>query len=151
MNKGDLFSGLFFIGFGLFIAREASKLKYYYEHGPGPGFLPFWLGALLLILAFILVVMNLFFSKREKTTSEGQWWKSVRAVGTWAVFLFMISLMNKIGFLSGYALFTIVLISVVDRKSLFTAVSVSIGTAIGFYLVFMYGFGLRLPVGPWGF
>ena len=153
MQRADLLSGLFLIGFGLFIIQEASTLEYYYVHGPGPGFLPFWIGVLLVALALILAAMSAFYfySEKERKANRADWWKAVRVAGTWVAFLFMIALADKIGFILSFAIFTAFLVFVVDRRSLSTGITVALAIAFGFYLIFVYAFGLRLPVGPWGF
>lgn len=41
------------MAFGAFIVFEGSKLKYYTDIGPGPGFYPVWVGGLIVLLATI--------------------------------------------------------------------------------------------------
>jgi putative tricarboxylic transport membrane protein len=41
------------LAFGAFIVFEGSRLKYYTDIGPGPGFYPVWVGGLIVLLAMI--------------------------------------------------------------------------------------------------
>lgn len=56
-------SSLFFIVFSLYICIESLALNYGSEYGPGPGFLPLWIGGFLLILSIIYMVHAI---KKEK-------------------------------------------------------------------------------------
>ena len=43
-DKRDLLSGIVLASFGSFLIYEAQRLPYRSEFGPGPGFLPLWIG-----------------------------------------------------------------------------------------------------------
>jgi hypothetical protein len=150
MSKGDLFSGLSMLAFAIFLIQRSRTLEYYYEHGPGPGFFPFWTGWALLILAVVLAAISLI--RREKSKrSAPEHGETLHAVGTWVGFVVMIGLVEALGFFLSFAVLTLLLVVVLDRQRLAKATAVAVGSAIGFYLVFVYAFGLRLPTGPWGF
>ena len=58
-NKGDLISGVCIAAFGVYVTVAAARLPYVSEHGPGPGFMPLWLGIGLIVLALSLIVIDL--------------------------------------------------------------------------------------------
>lgn len=59
MKRADVLAGLCLIGLGIFIIQQALQLDYINEYGPGPGFLPLWLGIGFLALTSPLVVMTI--------------------------------------------------------------------------------------------
>ncbi|MFQ5850305.1 MAG: tripartite tricarboxylate transporter TctB family protein [Candidatus Binatia bacterium] len=151
MNKRDLVASLVLMGFGAFVIYEASGMQYVYEFGPGPGFFPLWIGVGLVALAAVLAGLSLF--RREDTlrASTDLWGKVRRVLGVWAGLLVMIAFVETAGFIVSFTLFTFLLVLALDRRPLATALTVAIGTAFGFYLIFIFALSLFLPVGPWGF
>lgn len=150
MNKGDLLSGLSLLVFAIYLIQQTRALEYHYEHGPGPGFFPFWTALGLLIFALILVGVTLI--RREQTSRDApQPGDTRRALGTWVGLVAMIGLVEIVGFFLSFAVFTLLVVVLLDRQSLAKSSAVAFGSALGFYLIFVYAFGLRLPVGPWGF
>ena len=58
MKVADLVGGGVVLLLGIAIAFFSSQLPYYSEYGPGPGFLPFWLG-IVLIGSAVFVLVNI--------------------------------------------------------------------------------------------
>jgi putative tricarboxylic transport membrane protein len=151
VSKKDLLSGLFILGFALFVIQEAMGLPYYYEHGPGPGFFPLWIGVGISVLALQHLGLTVFHRDGEKKAKKVKWSKSARALGLWVSILVMIGLMGRLGFILSFVLFTAFILRFMEGKTLWSAIGVSLGTVLTFYLVFIYALSLRLPFGPWGF
>lgn len=151
MGRSDTWAGLFLLGLGIFIIREASGLEYIYEHGPGPGFLPLWIGIALSALAAALVVKSARLPRRQGGDGKSGWRKLVNPMIAWSALLAMIFLVDALGFLLSFALVAAFLVLVLDRQRFLVAIAVSLGTTSAFYLIFVYALGLRLPRGPWGF
>ena len=150
MNKSDLWTGLALMGLGFWITRQALRLDYIDEYGPGPGFFPVWIGAGLLALATGLVIMSIF--RRAKPSEEQPAWSGTgRALGAWAGFMMSIALLNTLGFFISFVMLTIFLVSVMNRRSPWLAAIVGLGGALGFYFLFVVALGVPIPVGPWGF
>ncbi|MBI4490157.1 MAG: tripartite tricarboxylate transporter TctB family protein [Deltaproteobacteria bacterium] len=150
MKNGDLLTGLSLLGLGIFIIHQALQLDYINEYGPGPGFLPLWLGIGFLALASSLVVMTLL-RFVSHTAEEGSWSKRGRALATWGGLMVATVLLNRMGFILSFAILTLFLVFVMDRRPLLAALMVAVGSAFGFYLIFSVALGLSLPVSPWGF
>ena len=53
MRRCYQIASICFVAFGAFVVYEGSKLKYYTDIGPGPGFYPVWVGGLIILLALI--------------------------------------------------------------------------------------------------
>jgi putative tricarboxylic transport membrane protein len=149
-NKGDLISGVCVAAFGVYVAVASSRLSYVSEHGPGPGFMPLWLGIGLIVLALSLIAIDLARPEPKRSIKSGPW-PVARTLGGWLAVMASIILLPRLGFSLSLALLTIFLVVVLDRRSLWTALSVAFGLALGFYVVFVLALGLPLPSGPWGF
>ena len=150
-NGGDLVAGISIATFGLYVTVSSSRLEYVSEYGPGPGFLPVWLGIGLVILAVYLVVRNLVRGAAEPGKKTESWMTVARVLSGWLALMLAIFLLPWIGFSVILALLTVFLIVVLERRSLWTAVSVGFGLALGFYVIFVFALGVSLPVNPWGF
>lgn len=150
MKRADVLAGLCLIGLGIFIIQQALQLDYINEYGPGPGFLPLWLGIGFLALTSPLVVMTIL-RPMSHAAEEESWEEMGRAAATWGGLMVATALLNRLGFILSFTLFTLFLVLVMDRRPLFTAVTVAVGSAFGFYLIFAVALGVSLPVGPWGF
>lgn len=151
-NKGDLVAALVLGGFGAFVIYGASTLPYVSEFGPGPGFLPLWIGIGTVLFSVLLFVASI--STRQSLSeekSEFAWIEMARALGGWGALVVTIALLPFSGFTLGFGLFTAFLILVLYRRSPWIALSVALGLAAGFHLVFVFALGVSLPVGPLGF
>jgi putative tricarboxylic transport membrane protein len=149
-KKTDLISGVCIALFGVHVAVASSRLSYVSEHGPGPGFMPLWLGIGLIVLAVALIIMDLARPVPERA-SKSETWPVARALGGWLAVMGGIILLPRLGFSLSLVLLTIFLVVVLDRRSFWTALSAAFGLALSFYVVFVLALGLSLPSGPWGF
>jgi putative tricarboxylic transport membrane protein len=133
------------------VTVASSRLAYASDYGPGPGFLPLWLGIGLVGLSLYLIVSNL---TRRSPKTAGKLESSVgsaRALGGWAALMCAILLLSWIGFALTLALLTAFLIVVVERRSAWMAIMIAMGLAVAFHLIFVSALGVSLPAGPWRF
>lgn len=150
-DKNDLVTALVISSFAVFVIYEASSLPYYSEYGPGPGFLPLWLGMGILVLALSLVFANLLgFARIEKGVPQ-PWTAVGRALGGWFGLMVAIALLPWVGFGLSFAFLTTLLILVLEGRSPLTALGTAVSLSLGFYLIFALALGVPLPSGPWGF
>ena len=56
MRKADRIFGVIGLGLSLWCYLESRKFDYMTEFTPGPGFMPFWVGVVLALLSFYLIV-----------------------------------------------------------------------------------------------
>ena len=56
MRRVYQIASLVFLAFSAYLMIESRNMEYYVDLGPGPGFFPFWLGALLAVLSVIWLV-----------------------------------------------------------------------------------------------
>ena len=150
MKIGDVVSGAVLAGVGLFIILEARQWDYLGADGPGPGFFPLWYGVLMVALSLVLVVASL--AKRSAPPGKPVNWPEVgRALSAWLGLAICVGLLNVLGFLVAFALFTFFLVYWMYRRPLLPAIAVSIGVSLGFYLLFPLALNVGLPVSKLGF
>lgn len=135
------------------VAFSAAALKFYAyssPDGPGPAFLPFWLGLAMALLAGAMLVRSL--RARERGTGWAPRGVALRhvAVVLGATVAFA-ALIQTLGMILGSALFLAVLMRYLDRNRWPLVLAVAAGAAGFNYLVFAYWLRVPFPVGPLGF
>jgi putative tricarboxylic transport membrane protein len=137
----------------LAIAFSAGALKHYAywgENGPGPAFLPFWLGLVMAALAAMLLVGAL------RSSDPGPAWlpsgdglrRLALVIGASVAF---VGLLNVIVMTIGTVLFLGVVMRFLDRQPWRTTIAVALAVAGLNYLVFTRWLHVPLPTSPFGF
>ncbi len=121
---------------------QSRTLSYQDEFGPGPGFLPYWLGLLLTALSVALIV---------SAKSSGSGSPAGRTLLSIAGLSAMTATLNTIGFIAGFGLLSFFLVYVIERRSLRHSLMVALCMSAGFLLLFHVILPVPLPAGPWGF
>ena len=151
MRSADRTAGAVLLA--LAVAFSAGALKqydYWGANGPGPAFLPFWLGLVMALLATLLLVGAL------RSSDPGADWlpkgdglrRLAIVVGVTVAF---VALLNVTGMVVGTVLFLVVLMRFLDRCAWPLTLMVSVATAAFIYLVFARWLKVPLPVGLLGF
>jgi putative tricarboxylic transport membrane protein len=150
LNRGEVVSGVVLAALGIYIVTEAARWEYLGADGPGPGFFPIWYGIAMVALAVVLVVQNLM----TKAADEGKplnWRETGRVFIAWAGFVASVLLLKVLGFILSFGFFVLFVVAGLYRRPWRIAVSVAVGCAAGFYLVFPLALNVRLPIGILGF
>jgi putative tricarboxylic transport membrane protein len=151
MRSADRTAGAVLLVFALaFGAAALKQYAFWAPTGPGPAFLPFWLGVVMALLATMLLVGAL------RTQDAGADWLPNReglrrlaiVVGVTVAF---VALLNVTGMVLGTLLFLIVLMRFLDRCAWPLTLAVALATAAFIYLVFARWLRVPLPVGWLGF
>jgi len=146
IRKGDFWSGLFLAGLGAYIVHQALGWEYKGEAGPGPGFFPVWYGGAMIVLSLLLVAGAVL--KHVPGTGNGPDWPNLRRVGlTWLALVVSILLMDVLGFELSFGLLIWFIVAVMFKQPQRTALSLAVGGALGFHLLFVRALELTLPVG----
>ncbi len=149
-QMGDLISGVFLTGLGIYVVLQARGWDYLAPDGPGPGFFPMWYGLALVALSLVLMIQSV--SRRAAAAPTGSAWGEVgRALVAWAALAASIALLKPLGFLVSFALLTLVVVSVMYRRPFVHGLAAGIGGAVIFYLIFPLALNVALPVGALGF
>jgi putative tricarboxylic transport membrane protein len=131
---------------GLAVCVEAWRLNVGDFTRPGPGFLPFWAGALLALLSLIALTQTV----REKPEEEPSVWAGVNIAKLGLVMLALllyVVLLNILGFLLCTFLLFLFLFRVVEPYPWYTVLLASTLSLASVYLLFVRLLDVRLPAG----
>ncbi|MBI4572018.1 MAG: tripartite tricarboxylate transporter TctB family protein [candidate division NC10 bacterium] len=152
MRRADRTTGIILLIFSLILMDASRRMPPSATFGPGAGFLPFWLGALMAILSVLLIVQAF---RRPATPVEKPAFpsgKALVAVGEAVAGLALyILLLETLGFLVGTGLLTAYLLGVVEREEWRTTILVAVLNSVGLYFVFGHLLGVSLPRNMFGF
>jgi putative tricarboxylic transport membrane protein len=131
------------------VAFSVGALKSYQwwgSGGPGPAFLPFWLGLVMALLALMMLVRSL----REKNPGEtwlprGEGLRDMLVV--LAVTVAYVALLNVLGMVIGTALYLMVLVRYLGRHRWWVTVSIALAAAAFNWLVFVHWLRVPMPEG----
>lgn len=134
----------------------ARQLPYEAEYGPGPGFLPFWLGVVLVVLSgFLLREAQVEQLPGDGGASPGFFGFAPGAALPWAIFfastVAMALLFERLGFGLSIGLFMLVTMRWVAHQSWPSTVLLALVTPLVLYLGFVRILMVPLPLAPAGF
>lgn len=151
MRRADRITGAALLA--LAVAFSVGALKHYAywgENGPGPAFLPFWLGVVMALLAAALLLGAI------RSTDPGAAWLPDR-IGQQRLALVLgstlafVALLNVLGMVIATVLFLVVVVRGLDRHPWPLTLAVALAVAGFNALVFTYWLRVPLPVGVLGF
>lgn len=147
MKVADLVGGLVVLLLGIAIVFFSFQLPYQSEYGPGPGFLPLWLG-IVLIGSAVFVVLNILRkqAKTEAFLKPGTKRGALMFVSIFVSFL----LLPLLGFAVGLAFFSGVTMRMMGKHSWMACGLTAVGIAIGIHFVFGQWLHIPLPGGVVG-
>jgi hypothetical protein len=150
MTRPDAVSGSLLFGLGMLVTFQSRTLDYLDEFGPGPGFLPYWLGLLMTLLGLCLAISGL---RNRKETAGPSFTRGGlgRAMLAASGLASMVALLDILGFILSIALLAFFLNYIVERRPLAGAITVSAAITLGFFLLFRIFLPVSLPAGLWGF
>jgi putative tricarboxylic transport membrane protein len=144
MKVADLVGGLFVLLLGMAIVFFSYQLPYNSEYGPGPGFLPLWLG-IVLIGSAVFVLLNILRKhvKVDTFLKPGTKQSAIIFILIFVSFL----LLRFLGFAVGLALFCGVTMRIMGKHGWLTCGLTAVGVAIGIRFIFGQWLHIPLPVG----
>jgi putative tricarboxylic transport membrane protein len=142
-------AGLFLLGVA-FSGMALWKYTYWGPTGPGSGFLPFWLGLTMAVLAAGLLL------RARRAREPGARWLPEgaglrRLVIVLGVTAGLVALLKVIGMAVGTVLFLVAILRLVEGMAWRSTLAIAIGAAVFNYLVFTYWLRVPFPVGVLGF
>lgn len=148
MKKYDIIPIIFWIGLSLFVMVLSNKLGLGKLHHPGPGFMPFYIGVLLLIISLYLLLRYILKKGDRGETAK----KDQSQIDLWKIAIVVASLiayslfLERLGFLiATFILVTLLFKTAGMRRWSFTFMS-SVLTVLVTYFLFTY-LGLNFPKG----
>ncbi len=147
MRLADLIGGAVVLLLGLAVIYFSSQLEYHSEFGPGPGFLPLWVGISITVFATVLI-----FNIVRKHEKVGAFLKPRTREGFKLLLIIIATflLLPLLGFSIGFGLFAGGTMRIMGRHGWIVCVLTAIGIAIGIRYVFGYWLGIPLPTGVVG-
>jgi hypothetical protein len=144
MWLADLIGGVVVLLFGLSVVFFSSQLPYSAEYGPGPGFLPLWLG--IGIAGCALLVLWKILKQRERTEA---FFKPLTRLGFQMLAMIFVAflLLPLLGFSVGLALFTAVSMRVIGKHGILLCAITALGAAISIHFIFGEWLSIPLPTG----
>jgi putative tricarboxylic transport membrane protein len=152
MNKADKISGFFWFFFGILVSIESDRLGLGTLHRPGPGFLFFYTGIFISIMALIILTMAFITKTIEgagaKIFGGKSIWKAVYVLI--AIFLYAL-LMEPLGFIPVTLLLFLFVLGIIEKKRWILAILTSVAVTVAAYLIFETALQSQLPEGILGF
>ena len=144
MRLADLIGGAVALVLGLAVILFSSQMQYYSEFGPGPGFLPLWIGIGITACA-VVVILNLL----RKHGKVGVFFKPKTREG-FKLLLIIIAiffLLPFLGFSIGFGLFAGITMRLMGRHGWVSCGLTAVGIAIGIRYIFGHWLSIPLPTG----
>ena len=144
MWLADLIGGLVVLALGFAVVFFSWQLPYMSEYGPGPGFLPRWIG--LGIGGCAIVVITKILRKHDKS---GAFFKPLTKMGVKALILMIIAflLFPVLGFSVGLGLFVGVTMRVMGKHRWIPCGLTAVVTAIAIHYIFAHWLSIPVPTG----
>jgi len=134
-----------------FSAGALKSYQWWGSGGPGPAFMPFWLGLVMAILALMMLIKSL----KEKNAGaawlpRGEGLRDMLVVlGVTVVF---VALLNVLGMVIGTALYLAVLVRYLGRHRWWVTAAIALAAAGFNWLVFVHWLRVPFPeAGIWIF
>ena len=152
MRKSDRIFGVIGLGLSLWCYLESRKFDYMTEFTPGPGFMPFWVGVVLAVLSFYLIVDSFLRKSGKKDGAKLLPEKhAIYRVG--AIMLMLVGVrfsMNFLGFPLTIALFTAAILLLLEHYSILKSVGYGVAYAAVTWFVFQFILSMGFPKGILG-
>ena len=145
INKWDRVTAYILLAIGIATAWSSIHLSMGKWRHPGPGFFPFGLAIVLIILSLALVLRHWQKDPTPVPFWPGRTWLRP-LLGVLSLVLYAL-LFDRIGFILTTFLFLVIWMWVIERLRWRTILSISIGTTVALYLIFSLFLEVPLPPG----
>jgi len=152
MKKAEMMTGVFLLILSGLVIWESSQMPPSASFGPGAGFLPFWLGILLAVLATILFVSAWRRQATEKDSEPVFPGKQALLVITLVLvgLAGYILLIEVLGYLVDTFLFIVFLMKVVEHEKWPLTLMVAVITTALLFITFQLLLQITLPSNMFG-
>ena len=140
---------LFWIALGILVCYGATQLSVGSVSEPGPGFIFFWLGLILVILSLAAFAESLRSSESiVQGGKEMNWVKIALVLLSLLLYAFFL---ERLGFVLTTFLLLGFLLGWIERANWTRSLGVATGAALGSFVIFELWLKIRLPKGIFGF
>lgn len=153
MRRSELAAATVLLLVGGFTIRQARQLAYWQAQAPGPGFFPFWLGVLLTGAAAVILLAALRAPRAPRAPRASRAPGAPGAPALWIAVSSIAALILApvVGMPTACGLFMAAVLFRLEPRRRRRNVVAAIATAAIVFLLFVYGLGVPLPLGPLGF
>jgi putative tricarboxylic transport membrane protein len=153
MHRKQQIAALCFLAFSSYLMWDSwNNMEYYTPLGPGAGFFPFWLGALLGGLGIIWLVQV---SRRTGNTEGGPSLPPrdgiIRILSIVLSVAAVSALMDLLGFQLAMFLFMVFMLMILGRQTIWMTLIIALVCSVGVYHVFGRYLDLQLPAASLSF
>ncbi len=147
MRNADRVTAALLLAFAVAFSVGALKsYQWWGSGGPGPAFMPFWLGLVMAVLAVMMLIRSL----REQNPGEswfprGEGRRDLLVV--LAATVAYIALLNVTGMIIGTAIYLAILVRYLGRHRWWVIAAVALGAAFFNWLVFVHWLHVPMPEG----
>jgi putative tricarboxylic transport membrane protein len=142
-------SALFWVAVGILACYGATRLGLGSVTEPGPGFIFFWSGLILVILSFIVLADSVRSSADSVREMEEMNWAKIVLV--LLSLLFYAFFLERLGFVLTTFVLLSFLLGLIERTNWARSLELSSATALVSYAIFELWLKIRLPKGIFGF
>jgi putative tricarboxylic transport membrane protein len=149
MKKADRIFGVIGLGLALWSYLESTRLQYMTEFTPGPGFFPFWVGVALALLSFYLIVET-YIRKPGKKGDANILPPKHMLYRVGFIMLMLVAVrytMNLLGFPLTLAIFTAVILLLLEHYSILKSVGYGIAYSAVTWFIFQHMLSMGFPKG----
>jgi putative tricarboxylic transport membrane protein len=143
----DQVLALVWLALGAMFVIQSRDLQYMAEYGPGPGFLPFWLGVGMTIVGGILLAQVTLSRAEGGDISLPKGVAARQMVLVMAGYFAFVFLSDKIGFILCTGLLFFFLLTAVERKGWKFSLAIAVLNAVIYWTIFELAFEVNLPPG----
>jgi putative tricarboxylic transport membrane protein len=145
MSKRDIGAAAIALIFGAAAAYESAKLPFGTIHIPGQGFFPWWVSAVIFLLALLLLFQAL--TSGSSVAREGSG-RVVRVAALLVILVAYTFLLEPLGYPVSTFLLVLFMLRAIDTQRWAVALGMAAITSVGSYVVFAIWLSIPLPRGP---
>ena len=142
------YPAIFFILFSIYVCIVSYRLGLGSLHKQGSGFMPFWSGVSVGILAAIVLIQDFVSRRATEENREKVAWKSIAL--SLFFFLVYILVLEPLGYIISTVLFVGIILKAIERKGWFLSSWVAVVMALVSYYIFKVWLQAELPKGLLG-
>jgi putative tricarboxylic transport membrane protein len=144
MWHARVFGGLAVLALGIVVIFFARQLPYHSDYGPGPGFLPTWIGYVLAACAVVVTAQELRAASNQETFFQRRTRMAIKVLLVIATTFLLFPLL---GFSVGFGVFICATMRLMGGHRWVTCGVAAIGTAVSIHFLFGHWLSIPLPTG----
>lgn len=147
MWYAKVFTGFAVLALGIGVIFFSRQLPYHSDYGPGPGFLPTWIGYVLAACAIVVIAQELRAANKQETFFQPRTRMVAKVV---VVIASTFLLFPLLGFSVGFGFFVCATMRLMGRHRWAACGIGAVATAVSIHFVFGDWLGIPLPTGVIG-